>query len=275
MPLIFKPITISMWGVGGSGKTTMLAMATQAMEASGWHMNPADLESRMLIRDSRREILTGSFPPLTDAANQEPRTHKFTFSKEEHWPRSGQQQFTVVVPDYPGEFADLTVQDQHDIFNTIAGSAGILLLVDTVKPSDKSLQLWQAEFELQLENALNELVILSNTTKPNLPHVVAVCLMKVDQHFKGPDDKRWDQPEEFASQHMGKGTVRQIDRFCDRKRTNWFCCSAVGFTKDKKSQFYLDEAGFGHIYHPLDLEPIGLAEPFVWMFKELAKQAKP
>ena len=267
-------LTLGMWGLPESGKTTFLAMLTRAISQEEWSIYARDQPSRQMLAKANKRLFLEEVYPLRSS---ETRRCWFTVSMPVAFPGRGEVSFHLGFLDTKGIDFDLIEQVESEVFQHLSKCKGILFLID----SDTDHGLWPDPKErhtnlyLRLGNALSELRILGRA--PRVRPLIAFCLTKVDLRSSNLADRCWADPQSFGEELIGQAATEVIWKFCEPKRVEWFSCSATGFCNidgEKVSQRYKAEDGEWRVRDASQLAPVRLTEPIEWLLKEIRREQK-
>lgn len=271
---------IAMWGPKSSGKTTYIAMiyGIGLLSSSKWSVRPKDIASTNFVREKINNIRRGEFPGPTQPSPEpiyyqyEIRVRNETKSKDDDKelmeivvdffkgmdlksqnPTSTSEEVVVSFADVAGE---QYVQESldHDLWNHLANSNGLICLID---PSDDS-DFFDITFQL-MQNLVMKMEQLQNKLiNGYLPHYVAFCFSKIDNPEFSNYINKPKELMELLETRTGINIDKLISPFILPQRLKYFTVSAVGAEANVRS---------GRIQSPRTVKPVNLLEPLSWLFQ--------
>ena len=291
---------IAVWGPPQSGKTTLLAALSIALnrKATGWNMLGADHASEQALIDLTARLSSKrAFPPQTAGIDQfrwtlngwVPGARKLLFRTRKY---RAPVRLRLELTDTAGSllhYDNLGSSPRQDFIGTLIRSRGIIYIFDPTRERDHG-DAFEATF--------GPLVQLADqgTTGIRLPHYVAVCITKFDDMrvYRTAEELNLitaDPADPHGFPHVDDKDAREFFwRLCDISmsgdaemafnaleqyfwpgRIRYFVTSAIGFyiepgrgrfDPDDYQNYLTDEQG-GRIRGSVN--PINVAEPLLWL----------
>lgn len=248
--LISNVVKIGIWGPPKSGKTTYLSLL-QFASHDGWKIRPKDkFASDLLVMGYQSLRKKNESVPSTQPGN--PQFLPFEFVGPKGFLR-GSKSFTVILPESAGE--DYEKPDPNgELVREICRSHGIIWMIDPLqidnpKPDRKNyLQMIQEWLYL----------LYSMEGYQDIKKYMAFCLTKMDH----PNHvAHINEPYNYCLHKLGPEVAGLLEDYCTIDRIRFFATSAVGLTKDGKSNM---DPITEELLNPA--EPVGLFDPFRWLF---------
>ncbi len=247
---------ITLWGPSSSGKTALLSylyLKSQAVK-SGWHIFPTSSSLAEVIRQSNQIRKANEFPIGTLTTNEREISYDFKdletglVSQLETKDRAGLRSEAM----------------DEEILSGLAASDGIVLFLDYGR----------GHRETEVVDALSQMYVQYSkkmgTTAQKDTRPLAVCLSKVDQLIRTPEDLKQlqDNMEQFVRDKLSTELLGWIDQY--HEKVKFFPVSSVGLRLSYgciwKSVFYDERL----VLRVTDQgTPINIVEPFAWIFKAL------
>jgi hypothetical protein len=304
---------ITLWGASATGKTSFLAALHTALvdEKTDWRLRGED-------PPSTRELVSLTYTLVNERLFPEATTNlrEYNWSlvgkvpgaaREWHWYGPRRHPEDVVIPlhvvDVAGEVAHANRPQGREVtrqfVSNLENSTGILFFYDPVRDFEQGDA---------YEHTFGVLAELDSQLKPHgkLPHYVAVCITKFDEHRMLDAAERMHMverdidppyfprvPETDAREFFAKlcrlsrtqtahRVLPLLEGTFDPRRIRFFVTSAIGFYVDPYTGVFNPQDYQQHIPRTTpneaprirgDIRSINVVEPMIWLGAQVARTA--
>jgi len=289
---------VAILGLRQAGKSTFLAVLSNALTPSHWKVVPKEGTVNETVRKlnvlRERLMKYGFYPPPTPEGQMLSGDFTFKVTREARfWGLKEGDVFELRADDIPGGPVEGlagpvgTFREFYEEY--VKECAAIIFLIDPqhkwlVESEDQergAVKEGQGPYLYVFTSILDELVALRGN---NL--IIAFCITKLDQEPDGRaffDDSGDRSADEYldkkAREILGEVVKDHIDSVLRDNPVRWFGVSATGYYVDTDGQWRsqhtrkldpTDGIERAAIARPNDLKPLGVAEAAEWVFDQVA-----
>jgi hypothetical protein len=252
---------ITLWGPSSAGKTALLSylfLRANAVERD-WKIFPTEGSLEQILQQSQRIMRENEFPEPTKNIKDIVQELSYKFLN-----KATGEIYVLETRDRAGRSfvqEGIAARMDPEALDGLNAAEGIVLFLDYGR----------GQRETEVIDALNQMYVRRSAGRVEQDgRPLAVCLSKVDQLVKQPEDYKrlLEEPEQFVRARLSKELLRWIDQF--HSVVKFFPVSSVGlqlsFGTLQKSVFF-DERLMLRV--TARGTPINIVEPFIWIFEKL------